>query len=220
MYHLMQRRLSGLVSLPCGACGALAVHSAEPLCAACWGGIYLAADPKPISLSFTAEGSSWLPYGIPEVKRVMGALKFRGHDRLALQLGLAMSRDLPCPEVDVLVPVPLSPVRQYLRGYNQAERIAQGLHLGWGVPVATDLLHRRGWTSAKQSARTEAERQKIYGAYQARADPQWRGVRIALIDDTLTTGSTLNAAAEECIKKAKVAEVVPLTLAYATRRGR
>jgi predicted amidophosphoribosyltransferase len=41
-----------------------------------------------------------------------------------------------------------------------------------------------------------------------------------LIDDTLTTGSTLNAAAEECIKKAKVAEVVPLTLAYATRRGR
>lgn len=219
MYQLMQRRLSSLVSLPCGACGALVRHSAEPLCAACWGGIYLAADPKPIQLSLTATGCSWLPYGTPEVKRAMGALKFRGHHSLAVQLGMAMSQALPRPEVDVLVPIPLSPLRQYLRGYNQAERIAHGLHLGWGIPVSPGLLDRREWFAAKQSARAEADRSKIYGAYRADPDPRWRGIRIGLVDDTLTTGSTLNAAAEACLKKAKVAEVTPLTLAYATRRG-
>jgi predicted amidophosphoribosyltransferase len=40
-----------------------------------------------------------------------------------------------------------------------------------------------------------------------------------LVDDTFTTGSSLNAAAEALIKKARVAEVVPLTLAYTSRRS-
>jgi predicted amidophosphoribosyltransferase len=48
---------------------------------------------------------------------------------------------------------------------------------------------------------------------------RWAGARLALVDDTFTTGSTLNAAAEVCIKKAKVAEVIPLTLAYTARRA-
>jgi len=76
-----------------------------------------------------------------------------------------------------------------------------------------------GWFTPKQSARSEADRSKIYGAYDVRDRGRWAGARLALVDDTFTTGSTLNAAAEVCIKKAKVAEVIPLTLAYTARRA-
>ena len=219
MYHILWRSLNTLTSLPCVACGEPVVASADPLCIACWGALFVAAEPAPIHASFCGVGVSWLPYGSAEVKRVMGAIKFRGQHGLAVQLGSAMAAALPPPEVDALVPVPLAASRAYLRGYNQAERIAHGMHLRWGLPVVDDLLHRPAWFAPKQSARSAAERSLIYGAYEAHSGSPWAGARVALVDDTFTTGSSLNAAAEALIKKARVAKVVPLTLAYTSRRS-
>lgn len=219
MYHILRRSLSTLTSLPCGACGAPVASSTDPLCSACWGALYLAAEPKAIQLSFAFEGVSWVPYGSTEVKRIMGAIKFRGHHELAVMLGSAMAAALPPPEVDALVPIPLTASRAYRRGYNQAERIAHGMHLRWRIPVVPDLLRRPAWFASKQSSRNEADRALIYGAYDAPLSAQWVGARVAVIDDTFTTGSSLNAAAEVLIKKARVAGVVPLTLAYTSRRS-
>lgn len=221
MYHIMRRAVIHLIPPPCACCGDPVVHSAEPLCAGCWGALHLAASPKRIQISFAGDGTAWLPYGTPTVKRCMAAIKFRGLDTLAVALGRVMAQNLDRPTVDALVPIPLAASRLYVRGYNQAERLAHGLHQVWGIPLASDMLIRpnAGWFTPKQSARSEADRSKIYGAYDVRDRGRWAGARLALVDDTFTTGSTLNAAAEVCIKKAKVAEVIPLTLAYTARRA-
>lgn len=135
-----------------------------------------------------------------------------------------MAEALPRPEcTDMLVPIPLHPLRAYTRGYNQAERIAAGMSRVWNIPVARGALVRpatagRLWVP-KQSDQQGTTRVQIYGAYDIPEPSAWNGAHIALVDDTVTTGSTLNAAAEVCIKKAKVAGVIPLTLAYASLRG-
>lgn len=178
-------------------------------------------NPYPINLSFAHGGTALLPYHLPHVTHTMRSIKFGNRPDLAVALGRLMANALPNPKVDVLIPLPLRADRHYARGYNQAERIAHGLHEVWGLPVATNLLQRpltmKNFGSKSQASRAESDRFGIYGAYDVNRHELVDGLRIALVDDTLTTGSTLNAAAEVLQKKTRVAEVVPLTLAYAVR---
>jgi predicted amidophosphoribosyltransferase len=178
-------------------------------------------SPRPINLSYASGGTALLPYHLTHVTNLMRAIKFGSRPDLAVAMGNLMAMALAPPEVDVLVPLPLRADRHFVRGYNQAERIAQGLHLGWGIPVNTTLIERpltlRNFGTKSQASRAESDRFGIYGAYSVPKPSALHGLRVALVDDTLTTGSTLNAAAEVLQKKTRVAEVVPLTLAYAVR---
>ena len=151
----------------------------------------------------------------------MRSIKFGQRPDLAVALGALMGHALKRPDVDVLVPLPLRADRYYARGYNQAERLATGISHVWQIPVATQLIQRpltlNNIGTKSQASRAESDRFGIYGAYNVERPELLEGLRIAIVDDTLTTGSTLNAAAEVLQKKTRVAEVLPLTLAYAVR---
>lgn len=196
---------------------------AEPLawCNSCWTQLWTSVEPHPIKLSFASTGTALLPYHLPHVTQAMRSIKFGQRADLAVALGSLLGHALKQPDVDVLVPLPLRADRHYTRGYNQAERIAAGLCHVWNIPVATQLIQRpltmKNFGSKSQASRAESDRFGIYGAYDVERPELLEGLRIALVDDTLTTGSTLNAAAEVLQKKTRVAEVLPLTLAYAVR---
>lgn len=151
----------------------------------------------------------------------MRAIKFGNRPDLAEAFGRLMAGVIPRPDADCLHPLPLRADRLYLRGYNQAEHIAKGLQQVWNLPLATNILvrplTRLNFSSKPQAMRAESDRFEIYGEYQVRNAQLANGLRIVLVDDTLTTGSTLNAAAEVLQKKTRVAKIIPLTLAYAPR---
>lgn len=153
-------------------------------------------------------------YGWPLDHLVTG-LKFRAQLPLAAwlagRLGEALAAapgDLP----DVLLPVPLSPARLRSRGYNQAWEIARRLGLQLGIPVHANALHRVRDNPA-QATLDRAERlANLHGAFVV-ADPTCiAGRHVGVIDDVMTTGTTLGEIATQ-LKRAgaiRVTNVVAL----------
>jgi len=111
---------------------------------------------------------------------------------------------------DVLVPVPLHPARQRERGYNQAELIARPLAKSLGVRLDARLLKRtKPRPSPLLLSRTERWK-SVRGAYATPDGVRVDNLRILLVDDVMTTGSTLDACAR-ALKKAGAASVTGLT---------
>lgn len=93
-----------------------------------------------------------------------------------------------------LVPVPLGSVRLRERGHNQAALLARALGRSLGVPILEDALRRTRETRT-QTRLTPAERwRNVAGAF-ATGRPGAAGLSVAVVDDVMTTGATLGAAA-------------------------
>lgn len=98
------------------------------------------------------------------------------------------------PAPQALLPVPLHPARLRQRGYDQALELARPLARALGLPLRSDLLQRRRATAAQTRLDADARRQNLQGAFAVSAHaplPQ----HVVLLDDVMTTGATLHAAA-------------------------
>jgi ComF family protein len=114
-----------------------------------------------------------------------------------------------------LVPIPLHAVRRRERGFNQAELLAAALSARVGLPVRP-LLRRRSPT-ARQVGLTAAERRRnVSGAFDVPSGlaSSCRNRCLILVDDVLTTGATLDAAAR-ALARAGADPVLGLTAARA-----
>jgi ComF family protein len=114
---------------------------------------------------------------------------------------------------DLIVPVPLHPARERERGFNQATLLAELLSDRIGLPVRLVLERARFTTS--QTAHDRTERMKnLHDAFRLRKKMNVRDLRVLLIDDVLTTGSTLSECAR-VLKKAGALSVFAATAARA-----
>ena len=131
-------------------------------------------------------------------------LKYRGNRLVGYYLGRLLGHELASSSFascDLMVPVPLHPRKLRQRGYNQSEVIARGTSEVTGIPVETGLLeravHQRSQTSLGRYARYE----NVSGNFRlTRHPPDVNGKKILLIDDVVTTGSTLEACSLELLK--------------------
>ena len=113
---------------------------------------------------------------------------------------------------DVLVPVPLHPARQRERGFNQARLLSELLSAQISIPSKLHLERIRYTTT--QTALDRSERmENLHNAFRLRKNADVRGLRVLLIDDVLTTGSTLS----ECARVLKRAGALSVLAATAAR---
>jgi ComF family protein len=101
---------------------------------------------------------------------------------------------------DILVPVPLHSKKEAQRGYNQSQKIAEGLASKLGIPIRNDLIKRIHYNKS-QTQRNRLERWKnSEGLFQLTHVSRMENVHLAIVDDVITTGSTIEAVANELLK--------------------
>ena len=153
----------------------------------------------------------------PPVDDLVHGLKYEGWRQLADLMGGAIARlDAPVPGGGeaAVVPVPTTPGRLRTRGYNQAELLARRVAELKGWPVVPALARREGAGSQTTLTRDE-RRRNVRGAFHpARDSIHVRGRGVLLVDDVLTTGATVSAAAD-ALCEAGATEIVVVTFARA-----
>jgi ComF family protein len=140
-----------------------------------------------------------LGYAFP-ADTLVHALKFRGELALAGLLSSCLRERVSLQGIDCIVPVPLSSERLRERGYNQALEIARHL----GGKLEPDAVARSRDAPPQAGLDREARRRNVRGAF--RCQRSFAGERIALVDDVMTTGATLDALAA-ALKDAGAASV-------------
>lgn len=134
------------------------------------------------------------------------ALKFRGELALAPLLGALLAARLPRgARADYIVPVPLAPARLRERGFNQSLELARAVSAATGCRLAPRLVERVGDARPQVDLPLAERARNVRGAF--RCAQRLEGAEIAVLDDVMTTGATLEEMAL-ALRRAGAARVV------------
>jgi competence protein ComFC len=216
---------SGDVERPeylCESCRGRAPRITSPFCAKCSepfsGAItqaFSCANCEHRILHFEAAVAAYRSRGL--VRKLVHAFKYGRQRHLRHPLAEWLGQNMSDPRLrgrhfDLIVPVPLHPARERERGFNQAALLAELLARQVAVPLRL-VLERIRYTKT-QTAYDRAERmENLRDAFRLRKNMNVRQLHVLLIDDVLTTGSTLS----ECARVLKKAGAVSVYAATAAR---
>lgn len=125
--------------------------------------------------------------------------KFRAGIFLGEQTGNFFSDIITGWEINYIIPVPLHKIKKVQRGYNQSSYIAKGISRVTGIPSSEKVLYRVKNTSSQTFMNLQQREENIKNAFRIKSTELVRGKNILLVDDVITTGSTIN----ECAKMLK-----------------
>lgn len=202
----------------CPACAAAIRYPTRAFCASCG---------RPAALSRPGEICRRCLAGLPALeanyaaafaagvlRQAIHQFKYAGQSHLAGPLAdilLAWWREFAFP-VDLVIPVPLHPLREHERGYNQALLLSRRFSAGAGLPHSEHALQRHRPTRPQVGLNASQRRENVAGAFSCVEPNLVAGKCILLIDDVTTTGATLCAAAE-ALRQAGAHAVTALTIA-------
>lgn len=130
---------------------------------------------------------------------------------LGQQIGVGLASWLE--EFDMIIPVPIHKRRRVIRGYNQAEVIAQGLSKETSKPVETNAIKKKIHNDS-QTNKSKLERLKnVSGVFEVQNSELIEGMNILLLDDIITTGSTILSCISEIYEKSRPRKVSVLIVA-------
>ena len=129
------------------------------------------------------------------IQRALHHLKYQNQPQVGVQIGREFGQKLlqspVFQTVEGILPVPLHPRKERLRGYNQSAMLAQGMAEVMGLPIVKGALVRPLFT-ATQTRKKRMERfENVGGVFAIERPDRLRGKHLLLVDDVLTTGATL-----------------------------
>jgi competence protein ComFC len=150
------------------------------------------------------------------VKKCICLFKYEGKTQMARPLGNLLCdfalRNISAEEIDLIVPVPLHPVKLRERQFNQSELLASLLAGKMNISVARNKVKRIKYTAPQTELNRDQRLRNVRGAFRVRKNADFNEKAVLLVDDVLTTGATLHECAK-ALKGAGAKKVVALALA-------
>lgn len=148
---------------------------------------------------FPIERAAALFYYEPNTRMasMIHAMKYYNRSDVAENMGRMVARSFMddgfFDGIDAIVPIPLSKDRQRQRGYNQSERIASGISSVTGIPVYNKVLGRKTFAGSQTRLNVYQRRENVEQAFRLQDAASLTGRHLLLVDDVVTTGSTIAA---------------------------
>jgi ComF family protein len=214
IYDLWDDFLSLLFPRLCCGCGNHLLRNEAVICTECFIAIprtgYHQVKDNPVESLFWGRcrierGAAFSYYNRgSRIRRIIHCLKYKGIKEAGTELGKIYGASLKSSEflcgIDFILPVPLHPDKERKRGFNQAKCIAEGISSVTGLAILDKSLVRIK-SSDSQTKRSRYDRwMNVDGIFEATDNLMLTGKHILIVDDVITTGSTLEACASAMLK--------------------
>lgn len=191
----------------CTGCGSDAIDLQQQLCLSCITHLpftqFAFSAQNPVEKIFigrmgiTAAHSELYFSKSSIVQHLIHQLKYKGNQAIGHYLGEMMAGTLlkskRFQQIQALVPVPLYPEKEKIRGYNQAAVICEGMSTVWQIPVWHQALIKQRATATQTKKHRDERWQNVHDSFVVPEPEQLRNARVLLVDDVITTGASLEA---------------------------
>jgi len=214
LYDLWDDFISLLFPRLCYACGNHLLRNEHLICTECFVVIprtgYHTVEDNPVAQLFwgrckieKAAAFSYYNKG-SRIRKLIHNLKYKGIKEIGYELGrmygLSLNDSGFINDVDLIIPVPLHPSKKRIRGFNQSETISMGIADSTHLPLDIKSLTRK-MVSATQTKRSRFDRwTNVDGIFQVIDAQAIAEKHILLVDDVITTGSTIESCTNELLK--------------------
>lgn len=228
MLPILKNVFDLLMPRPCAMCGNRLSSSEKHLCTTCLMALPLTnlhlqkenAVEKLFWEQFPIERAASLFYhdGI-HTRGSIYRTKYDENPEVAYWMACAYAKELQqsdfLDDVDGIVPMPLHWRKQLKRHYNQSAYIAEGIHRITGIPVFNHVVTRKKNNPSQTTVSGNERKKNVEDVFLLQHPEQIRGMHLLLVDDVLTTGSTITSCAKE-LAKAEGVRISVLTLSLAS----
>lgn len=227
-YDLFDDIISLLFPRICYGCGMHLLRNEKIICTECLIMIprtnYHLCPENPVARMFwgrcrveRAAAFSYYTKG-SRMRKLIGNMKYKGISEIGTEMGKVYGLSLRgsgfTDGIDIIIPVPLHSSKMRKRGFNQSESISEGMASVTGIKVDARSLVRTS-ASATQTKKSRYERWiNVEGIFKLAFPENVRGKHVLLVDDVITTGSTIESCVNE-LHKAGDVKVSVAALAYA-----
>lgn len=227
-YDLWDDFISLLFPRLCYGCGNHLLRNEKLICTECFVSIprtdYHLKSDNPVARLFWGrclieKASAFSFYSKDSrIRKLIHQLKYKGIKEIGYELGRMYALSLRSSDffddINLIVPVPLHPSKKRKRGFNQSEIISEGISDVSGLPVDNISLERKNISDTQTRKSRFSRWTNVEGIFRIRDIERIMGKHVLLVDDVITTGSTIEACAEE-ILKIKDTKVSVIALAVA-----
>jgi len=207
----------------CAICGNNLLYHETVICISCQFHLPLTNfhldDKNPLILSFcggsrigTAGAYLYFNKG-NQVQKLIHSLKYKNRPDIGVYLGKQYGSCLKkvpgLEKLDYIIPIPLHPLKQKFRGYNQSEAIAEGLSISMDVPVNINSIIRKKITETQTRKSRFRRWENVEETFFVHSPQVLINKHVLIVDDVITTGATI----ESCINSLQFVSGITISIA-------